>query len=202
MMNNKMRRRQFFAAGAATAGAALPRVAKAGKFAERYRFVSEHSSGFSFLVDALTNPLTPNAAIADRVRSGALRQRERVEFPYGDGDTMRSLAYFEDPAKPFSADNEVPSGDPRILIEIFTDVTSVLVKNEPFPHLVVIGLIVENPTSTFFGNLTSRVMVFSAALDAAGSDNLSLVVSSTASSHVLGARTGSGRLQISEGGLR
>ena len=199
-MRNMMRRRQFFAAGAGVVSAGLPQAAKAGKLAERYRFACEQSSGFTFLVDAPTNPLAPNAAIADKVRTGALRQRERVEFPYGDGDTMRSLAYFEDPAKPFSADNEVPAGDPRILIEIFTDVTSVMVKNEPFPHVVIMGLVVENPTSTFFGNFTSRVMVFSAALDPAGSEDLSLVVSSTASSHVLGARSGSGRLQIGEGG--
>ena len=63
------------------------------------------------------------------------------------------------------------------------------------------GLIAANPTSTFFGNLTSRVMIFSAAMDPGGSPDLSLVVSSTASSHVLGARAGSGKLQISEGGL-
>ncbi len=194
-------RAQFMAAGAGLASLALPVRARAGRFAERYQFACEQASVFNFLVDAPNNPLAPNPLIADQVRSGALRQRERVEFPYGEGDTMRSIAYYEDPAKPFSAGNEVPAGDPRILIEILTDVTSVLVKREPFPHFVVMGLIAANPTSTFFGNLTSRVMIFSAAMDAGGSPDLSLVVSTTASSHVLGARAGSGKLQISEGGL-
>lgn len=88
------------------------------------------------------------------MRSGALRQRERIEFPYRQSDTLRSLAYYEDPAKPLSAENTVPAGDPRILIEIFTDVTSIQVKQYPFPHFVAMGLIVENPTGTFFGSLS------------------------------------------------
>lgn len=197
----RISRAQFLAAGAGVASLALPGPGRAGRFAQRYQFACEQTSTFNFLVDAPTNPLTPNPAIADRVRSGALRQRERMEFPYGDGDTMRSLAYYEEPVKPFSADNLVPEGDPRILIEIFTDVTSILVKNDPFPHFVVMGLIAANPTGTFFGNLTSRIMIFSAAMDPAGSPDLSLIVSSTASSHVLGARAGSGKLQIIQGGL-
>lgn len=197
----KIGRAEFFTAGAGLASLALPVRATAGRFARRYRFACEQVSGFSFLVDPPVNPLAPNPAIADRVRTGALRQRVRVEFPFGEGDTMRSLVYYEEPAKPLSADNVVPEGDPRILVEIFTDVTSILVKKDPFPHFVVMGLIVANPTSTFFGNLTSRIMIFSAAMDPAGSPDLSLVVSSTASSHVLGARTGSGILQIQEGGL-
>ena len=47
------------------------------------------SSGYSFLVDPPITPLAPHPSIAAQVRSGALKQRERVEFPYGDDDTMR-----------------------------------------------------------------------------------------------------------------
>lgn len=202
-MRDHVTRGRFLAAGAGLAALALPRAAQTQRFAQRYEFACEQSSGFNFLVDPLVNPLQPHPSIADRVRSGALRQRERIEFPYY-GDIMRSLAYYEDPAKAFSAANTVPDGSPRILIEIFTDVTSILVKKDPFPHLTIMGLVVSNPTSTFFGDLTSRVMIFSAAFDPTPADpqNLRLAVSSTASSHVLGARTGSGVLKFKEGGLQ
>ena len=131
-MNPKLGRGQFLAAGAGLGALALPRPARAERFANRYQFACEMTSEFAFLVDAPNNPLSPHPSIAAQVRAGTLKQRERIEFPYG-GDILRSLAYYEDPNKPFSAAaNAVPENDPRILIEIFTDVTSILVKKDPF----------------------------------------------------------------------
>lgn len=201
-MNHPISRGRFLAAGAGLAALGLPSAARAERFHRRYEFACEQSSGFSFLVDAPVTNLQPHPSIADRVRSGALRQRERVEFPYAEGDIMRSLVYYEDPAKPFSAANAVPGEDPRILIEFFTDVTSFRVKRTPFPHFLVMGMVIGNPSGTFFGDLTWRVVTFSAAIEPAGTpatQNFRLVVSSTASSHVLGARTGAGILTIKPG---
>lgn len=197
-MKYPLSRSQFLAAGAGLGALALPRRARAERFADRYQFACEMTSEFAFLVDSPTNALQPNPSIAAQVRAGTLKQRERIEFPYG-GDILRSLAYYEDPSKPLSAANDVPENDPRILIEIFTDVTSILVKKDPFPHLTVVGLVIGNPTGTFFGDLTSRLMIFSAAFDSLDGSGLRLAVSSTASSHVLGARAASGVLKVNEG---
>jgi len=199
-MRHNLSRGQFMAAGAGLASLALPSRARATQFAQRYELACEMNSSFAFLVDPPTNNLVPHPSIADRVRAGTLRQRLRMEFPYF-GDVLRNLAYYEDPAKPLSAANVVPAGDPRILIEIFTDVTSVLVKKDPLLHFVMTGLIVGNPSSTFFGDLTSRMMVLSAAFDPADSTRMRMAVSGTASSHVLGAQTGVGVLKIKEGDL-
>lgn len=198
-MNRELNRGQFLAAGAGLAALVLPRRARAERFAGRYQFACEMTSEFAFLADAPTNPLSPHPSIAAQVRAGTLKQRERIEFPYG-GDILRSLVYYEDPNKPFSAATTVLENDPRILIEIFTDVTSILVKKDPFPHLTVMGLVIGNHTGTFFGDLNSRLMIFSAALDSLdGSIGLRLAVSSTASSHVVGARAASGVLKVNQG---